>query len=239
MAVARVSHTATLLNDGRVLVQGGAFSTTAELYDASTGAFAPKGSTVVEHRGGSTATRLLDGRVLVVGGNGATAGASAEVYDPATGVFTLTGHLDVGRSGHAATLLPDGRVLVVGGLGTETNACLDSAEVYDPATGVFRLTERMSVRRCSLWWSGTPVLPGGKVLVFGSGGNILAAAELFDRRRTASRRRAAWRAPERGRPARCSRTARCSSWAARPEDPRSRPPRRTTSRPARSSQPRL
>jgi hypothetical protein len=57
-----------------------------------------------------------DGRVLVVGG-GSAAGvlASAELYDPRTGIFSQTGPLSTPRLGHTATMLADGRVIVVGG----------------------------------------------------------------------------------------------------------------------------
>jgi hypothetical protein len=85
-----------------------------------------------------TATRLLDGRVLVVGGTNDIdrALASAEIYDPKTGVFAATGSMAVTRESQRATLLLDGRVLVVGGLG---NAAVPrtSIEVYDPGTGAF------------------------------------------------------------------------------------------------------
>ena len=73
-------------------------------------------------RSSETATLLHDGRVLIAGGyNCAPAGAdgtwaSAELYDPATGTFSLTGSMAAPRQQHTATLLTDGRVLVVGGL---------------------------------------------------------------------------------------------------------------------------
>ncbi len=68
-----------------------------------------------------TATLLYTGKVLIAGGFGAGAG-SAELYDPATGVFTRTGDLLFARRWHTATLLakrqgpdrrrrPDGRVV--------------------------------------------------------------------------------------------------------------------------------
>ena len=60
-----------------------------------------------------TATLLTNGKVLVAGG---TAGAgnyvtTAELYDPATGVWTATGSMSVARGSHSANLLPDGKVL--------------------------------------------------------------------------------------------------------------------------------
>ena len=38
-----------------------------------------------------------------------------QIYDPATGTFTLAGRLPTPRIGHAAVLLDDGDVLVMGG----------------------------------------------------------------------------------------------------------------------------
>jgi hypothetical protein len=73
-------------------------------------------------RGNHTATRLQDGRVLVAGGYYASATvdrsyyhSSAEIYDPVTRIWTLTGSMAAARASHTATLLPNGKVLVVGG----------------------------------------------------------------------------------------------------------------------------
>ena len=139
---ARISHTATPLPDGRVLIVGGqnlgSILTSAEVWDPVTASFGPAGS-LAEARWGHTATLLPDGRVLIVGGayydedGDAEAFASAEVWDPVMASFGPAGSLAEARWGHTATLVPDGRVLVVGGRGD----VLASAEVWDPATASF------------------------------------------------------------------------------------------------------
>lgn len=131
-----VSHTATLLPNGKVLVAGGisgsyGWLATAELFDPTTGTWttvAPM-TTAREYH---TATLLLDGTVLVVGGSGASGTLlSAEYYDPATGKWTTTGGLDDWY--HTATLLPNGNVLVSGG---NMNGTFPSpAKLYDVGQG--------------------------------------------------------------------------------------------------------
>jgi hypothetical protein len=55
MAVGRQAPTATLLDDGRILVAGGSGDASAELYDPATGTFSPTGS-MTTARYWSTAT---------------------------------------------------------------------------------------------------------------------------------------------------------------------------------------
>jgi hypothetical protein len=80
---------------------------------------------MAEARTFHTATLLANGTVLVAGGG--EDNSTAEVYDPATGSFSITGGMEIGRSGHTATLLPNGSVLVAGG---GIFAGLASAELY-------------------------------------------------------------------------------------------------------------
>ena len=181
MAVGRFLHTATLLQNGKVLIVGGALTSTsdpvatAEVYDPATGTFTMTGA-MATAREQHTATLLADGRVLIVGGaTSAGAGdptATAEVYDPSTGSFSVTGSMAAARTYHTATLLPSGKVLVAGG-GDENS----TAEVYDPATGSFSITGGMEIGRSG---HTATLLPNGSVLV--AGGGIfagLASAELY------------------------------------------------------------
>jgi hypothetical protein len=96
MAAARNEHTATRLLDGKVLVAGGytasGSTTSAELYDPSSGSWSATGS-MHGARQGQTATLLPDGRVLVAGGSDGDA-ATAELYDPRSGTWTPTGETE-------------------------------------------------------------------------------------------------------------------------------------------------
>ena len=49
---------------------------------------------------------------------------SAELYDPSTGVWTITGNMNNARYYHTASVLTNGKVLVAGG------GSLNSAELY-------------------------------------------------------------------------------------------------------------
>src|SRR5258708_5555922 len=96
MNVARAGHTATVLTDGRVLVAGGGYDASAEIYDPASTTWTSTAPMKVA-RGRHAAVRLADGRVLVVAGNPYNA-ASAELYSPATNSWALTGSLNVPRN---------------------------------------------------------------------------------------------------------------------------------------------
>jgi len=196
MNISRSLHTATLLNNGKVLLAGGTTydpasgeqaTASAEVYDPATGICTSTGN-MTTVRSLATATLLSDGRVLIVGGGtrpNAGGGivptlATAELYDPATGTFTATGNMNTARQGHTATLLPDGKVLIAGGGNdaclTQSVACqLYSAELYDPATGTFTLISNL-MNRPREGHTAT-LLNSGKVLIVGG---AFGDPELYD-----------------------------------------------------------
>ena len=199
-----VSHaTATLLPDGQVLVAGGMTGfrqvKAAELYNPATATWAATGAMNVA-RSGQTATLLPDGDVLVAGG-GCNPGhgycnsgsflntlASAELYHPATGTWTLTGRMHAGREYQTATLLPSGQVLEAGGFNNcDDDFCYDTrtTELYNPATGTWTSTGSMHAAReqqtATLLGTGQVLVAGG--YNEGGSGNVAfkySSAELYN-----------------------------------------------------------
>jgi len=187
MVTSRTNGTATLLKNGDVLVTGGDDASgnpvaTAELFDPTTGMFTPTGSMSVA-RAAHTATLLTSGEVLVTGGRSSgvantTVIASAELFDPATGAFVLTGSMESPRELHTAAKRTDGKVLVTGGLSGTGD--LSTAELFDPANGIFTPAGNMQIER---FLHTATLLTNGAVLVTGGNNsdtpNVLATAELF------------------------------------------------------------
>ncbi len=177
LGTTRYHHTATLLKDGTVLLAGAPGLASAEKYDPGTGKFTPTTGSMSVDRDGHTATLLNTDKVLITGGtdvyNNNAALATAEVFDPSTGMFTpTTGRMSVARTGHNATLLADGKVLITGG-STLT------AELFDPSTGMFTpTTGKMLAARSE---DTATLLTNGKVLITGGlAGGALATAEIYD-----------------------------------------------------------
>jgi hypothetical protein len=162
-------------NAGQVLIAGGYAATgpddSVDLYDPGTDHFSPGAHRMTTKRGSCTATLLRDGRVLFAGGNDGMPGfpiaiASAELYDPTTGMFTPTATMTVARYQHSATLLPSGKVLIAGGLTTGSNPT-GTAELFDPVAGTFRPTSQPLTKPRA--YQGAALLRTGKVLLVGGG----------------------------------------------------------------------
>ncbi|MEO5798876.1 MAG: kelch repeat-containing protein [Gemmatimonadales bacterium] len=185
LAAPRADHVAVLLRNGKVLIAGGlgsgwSFLSSAELYDPATGRFSPTGK-MTAARESHVAVRLQDGRVLIAGGHNGRRGdltllSSAEIYDPAAGVFSRTGEMLVRRHKHDGVLLKDGQVLVTGGSDErDDRGQYQSTELFDPRTMRFTSGPAMRLSRYKHAGSGV-LLPSGLVLVAGGA----PQAEVFD-----------------------------------------------------------
>ena len=98
-----------------------------------------------------SATLLPNGEVLVAGGmstNSDNPLSSVELYNPATGTWTVTNSIHDGRIFPTAILLPNGKVLISGGTDGElTVNPIPSAELFDPVTGMWTYTGSPNVTR--------------------------------------------------------------------------------------------
>jgi hypothetical protein len=151
----RYGQTATVLADGRVLAAGGhtwasledpsarnVVGRGAEVFDPTALTWVPTGALVIARTEHQTSA-LIDGRALATGGESEafsewTALASAELYDPVAGSWSLTQSMHEARTHHAQVRLADGRIWVAGGTGVAGDqglgtAALASVEVFDPA----------------------------------------------------------------------------------------------------------
>jgi N-acetylneuraminic acid mutarotase len=122
-------------------------------------------------RSNLAAAMLADGRVLVTGGydrRNETDLASAELYDPATNVWSPVASMSTPRYNHVATMLADGRILVSGGVNVANQGGIPSAEIYDPVSNSWSSTGSMAVSR------ETDEAGGHRMVLLPATGDILA-----------------------------------------------------------------
>lgn len=140
---------------------------------------------MITARHAHTATVIQgSGKVLIAGGscNGQVL-ASAEIYDPATGVFTFAGSMHTPRINHTAVALSNGTVLFFGG--DDGTNILSSVEEYNVVTGVFKEVGPLKVARhlhsSTLFYPSSPNSSPTILVAGGEGINgWLASTELFD-----------------------------------------------------------
>ena len=166
MHTGRSMHTATLLQDGRVLVAGGGtareqVTESAEIYDPKTRSFSMAARMSVP-RYKHTAVLLDDGTVLIAGGSDARDWKSAynttEIYNPRTNAFSAAGKMAEGRfklPPEAVRLTNE--VLVFGGA--------PGAALYDERSKEFR--EIAGSNDTERFYPSATLLKDGRVLLAG------------------------------------------------------------------------
>jgi Galactose oxidase, central domain len=160
----------------------------AEIFHVDSGTFKATGK-MASPRELFSATALPDGRVVVMGGLSAVGlkvQATAEIYDPAAGVFSPGGALLHPRFGQATLYVPAvKRVLVVGGktTGPGGDVFVPEAEWFDPeapAAMAFTAAGALGTPRDRATAS---FLPDGRVIVAGGSNakdGTLSSTEIFD-----------------------------------------------------------
>ena len=190
-----VAHTATLLDDGRVLIAGGTdvhgiARASSELFDPESSRWI-RAAAMINARAGHAATLLENGNVLITGGVTGLgifpvrALASAEIYHPSSNSWTAAAAMHVPRRMHSSIRLYDGRVLVIGGTNEAPGSPLpaaqqEQAEVYDPRLDSWSLAgmglPELSSQAATLMPDGTVLVTGGTT----DTGFATVSAELFD-----------------------------------------------------------
>jgi len=177
--------TATLLNNGRVLVAGGQYMWNsceeaferAEIYDpkSNTWSFATP-EVLIGALQYHAAASLKDGRILFTGGSRDLQPTGyASIYNPSSDSWTKVAPMNEPRCGHGAELLPaTGNVLVVGG-GCWSEPDSATAEQYVPSENRwYRMPSMGSPRGYAV----TVNLNNGIVFVFGGMHQGVTSAEV-------------------------------------------------------------
>jgi hypothetical protein len=185
MSAPRIQNAAVTLLDGKVLVVGGAGwgavasnnntpSVSADLFDATSGTFAPTAHPLTTARAGIRAALAWDGRVVITSGGEAT----ADIYDPVADTFTNMPLLAMHTYGFMVRMR-DGRIMIGAGDGGQT-----AVEIFDPAQNKFFMAPSLNQGRSMLT---AHTLPDGRIMVIGgasmSAGSVdvpLSSIETYD-----------------------------------------------------------
>jgi N-acetylneuraminic acid mutarotase len=185
----RAYHAACRLNDGTVLVTGGASNGStladAEIYDPVAQTWTFTAQPMNDARQYHVCALLADGTVLVAGGDqqddGINVLASAEIYDPIAQTWTEIQPMATPRAWHQIVPIPGGKLMVVGGDSDGGGSTLPTTEIYDPVAKTWTpgptLNEPREVFSLSL--VGNDILvAGGWDSTTKANGGITATAEV-------------------------------------------------------------
>ncbi|EIE23307.1 galactose oxidase [Coccomyxa subellipsoidea C-169] len=193
LITARYAFSMLRLSPGSALALGGAELMpdnsavnldSSELYSAASGTWAATGNLNVPRVGPETVL-LQDGRALTAGGQVSTANSggtvyldSAELYNPVTGAWAVTGAMAAARAGFQTATLSTGDVLAAGGTTTGFGT-LSSSEIYSPSTGLWSPTGALTSPRVSF---SMVLLQNGNLLAAGgvNGATTLASTEVYN-----------------------------------------------------------
>lgn len=210
MQYARSGHTATALDDGRILIVGGFNAAgsvpqqTTEIYDPQTNTTV-SGPNLIGARAKHTAVLLSSGDVAIFGGVGAGAAPLAtcelirfkpyqdqdgNAIAPSTWNVVALPNLAVAQYSALAALLPNQKVLVTGGVdgagnGVTTAQLLDPLNDNDPSTPTTKdpiFTTIASPLSQARKFATATVLHDGNVLIAGgvAGGTAAASMEIYN-----------------------------------------------------------
>jgi hypothetical protein len=141
----RVYHTTARLNDGTVLVAGGAVDIVPPAPSAGCGLSSYPGAPPY------VALQAVN---------------TAEIYNPGPQTFSVTGNLETARASAGSAILGNGTVLIAGGIDSSGNP-LSSVEIYNPSSRTFSVQHAMQVARSApivtVLGSGGILIAGGDV----------------------------------------------------------------------------
>jgi hypothetical protein len=185
MAKGRYSHSATRLDDGRVLLYGGhtqdGSAAPPELFDPGTSTFTALASPEGPVRALHAAVKTRDGRVWILGGEDSFSRPLATTlrFDSET-AFAIGPDFAAPRTMLAATALSDGRLLLTGGASTPT---MDELEASTELVTNLRVRANGPAMSAARILHTVTLLANGKVLIVGGYNHesgALGIAEIFE-----------------------------------------------------------
>ena len=177
MSVPRYGHEAILLDDGTVLIYGGAeTAANPEIYAPKTKKFTHTGE-LSKVSGCFNPITINNGKILLTGG-GSDLVKETQLYSPRSKKFEKGPEMTFRRNDNTATLLKDGRVLITGG----GFRLAKESEIYDPVKNKFKVGPKTNIMRFE---SSAILLKNGRVLIIGGFGigpkyDLLSSAEIYD-----------------------------------------------------------